>query len=779
MSAETRAIPTGVKHLRPETFAELKRHRYVRVGFGYLVASWFVLQITDVVFPMFGLADAEGIYVLAVLVGGFPLALFAGWVLGSTVAPSGVDSGPSGEFPQGTRRRQMVTRGVTALGLGAAAAALLLRLATVGPPGLPDTDAASARQSAVVNAGANDEVPDGAPQVRASPGGAAPERSVAVLPFVNLSPDSQHDFLSDGLTETLLHMLAQLPDLKVAARTSVFAFKGKNLDVRTVGEQLGVRTVLEGSVQGAGSKVRVTAQLIEAASGFHLWSQTFDRTIDDIFVVQDEIAENVATALRATLLENGEAEGATIRPVGTTSTAAYLKYLEGLSLKAIASYASLPAAANLFQEALALDPHFTEAREALAGTYVDQAETGLITDAQCDEQARIHLEQLRKDAPDNGRARGLLALLDLKRAGRSSDGEALLDELRAAVAQSPQSSELYRWLAWGLAQQARFEEALTWIERGLRVDPLSGRLHWEHGLRLAELKRFAEAEAAQERVRELLPQWSSGYLIGAELAVRRGDLPRGVELYKRGMQLDRGDHEIPVFIAELLYRLRHVEAGDRLLERARAIAPWAPTVRVLELKRAIVRAEFERASTLAANLLTEDVENRRGTYVAAVLGYASAMRSQGRAEEIVPFLSRLEAATPSRSGDSTSFKRTVLGVVTMGARRPDELTPSQRKRALAQLEAELDAHAPRWRGQHWNHALFALARGEREQAIRHVLEDLDHGVGPHADWEYHYLHLDYMSPIRSDPRVAERLEQLDEATRRLASEMTPLLPQLL
>ena len=148
--------------------------------------------------------------------------------------------------------------------------------------------------------------------------------SVAVLPFVNMSADPGNEYFSDGLTETLLHMLAQLPDLKVSARTSAFSFKNKNVDIRTIALALGVAHVLEGSVQKVGDRVRVTAQLIRADDGFHVWSQNYDRDLRDIFAIQDEISSDVAVALGSTLL--GE-DDAGIRNVETENFAAYDIYL--------------------------------------------------------------------------------------------------------------------------------------------------------------------------------------------------------------------------------------------------------------------------------------------------------------------------------------------------------------------------------------------------------------------------------------------------------------------
>ena len=202
------------------------------------------------------------------------------------------------------------------------------------------------------------------------------ETSVAVLPFVNMSDDTDNEYFSDGLTETLLHMLAQIPDLKVAARTSSFAFKGQNKSIQEIARALEVAHVLEGSVQRAGDRVRVTAQLIRASDGFHVWSEVYDRTLDDIFGIQDEIAGKVGSALSASILgDDGEAQ---LAGVTTFDADAYDLYLQARKARAQYSYGGLLEAEDLLKGALLIDPDFTDAKIELASSYVHQWETGLM-----------------------------------------------------------------------------------------------------------------------------------------------------------------------------------------------------------------------------------------------------------------------------------------------------------------------------------------------------------------------------------------------------------------
>ena len=196
-----------------------------------------------------------------------------------------------------------------------------------------------------------------------------------MLPFVNMSGNSENEYFSDGLTETLLHMLAQVPELRVAARTSSFAFKGQDKDIREIALALRVAHVLEGSVQRAGDRVRITAQLIRANDGFHVWSENYDRTLDDIFGIQDEIATKVGNSLSDSLLGARDKD---IEGVATKDVSAYDLYLQALAELAKGSYGSLQAAEGLLKDALSKDPEFLDAKTELARNYLDQMLTGLV-----------------------------------------------------------------------------------------------------------------------------------------------------------------------------------------------------------------------------------------------------------------------------------------------------------------------------------------------------------------------------------------------------------------
>jgi len=249
--------------------AELRRRRVFRVIILYAVVGWVVIEVAATMLPGLHLPEWSVTLVIALVVLGFPLAVFMGWVF--DVGPHGIERTPP------------------------AASAL-------------DTAAPVAPAPAAL-------------QVEKTPAKASEDRhSIAVLPFVNMSGDPENEYFSDGIAEEILNLLAKLPQLKVSSRTSSFVFKGKEVSIPTVVKELGVSTVLEGSVRRAGDHVRITAQLIETDTDSHLWSETYDREMKDVFAIQDDIARSIAEALQVAL---GPKERRALQNIATADPQAY------------------------------------------------------------------------------------------------------------------------------------------------------------------------------------------------------------------------------------------------------------------------------------------------------------------------------------------------------------------------------------------------------------------------------------------------------------------------
>jgi adenylate cyclase len=293
-----------------------------------------------------------------------------------------------------------------------------------------------------------------------------PDKSVAVLPFVDMSPDQDQEYFTDGLTENLLNALAQLSELKVAGRTSSFAFKNRNEDLRSIGNQLGVAHILEGSVQKSGQRVRITAQLISAGDGYHLWSETYDRTLEDIFAVQDEIATEVAKAMKITLLGHSEEAQAV---VSQNAGDAYNDYLKGLYELNRGNVESNESAIVYFRRALQADPNLALAWAGLSMSlhyvtgYVDtDFKTGF-------EEARasaLRALEINPDLPE-----GHMALADIQRS-LDWDWEAAETSMNRALTLRPGDTRIRRSLAQLKAIRGKRDEAFAEYQRVVEQDPL-------------------------------------------------------------------------------------------------------------------------------------------------------------------------------------------------------------------------------------------------------------------------------------------------------------------
>jgi TolB-like protein/Flp pilus assembly protein TadD len=297
-----------------------------------------------------------------------------------------------------------------------------------------------------------------------------PHSSIAVLPFTNLSGDPARDYFSDGMSEELLNLLARVPGLKVASRTSSFAYKGRNVDIREVGRELGVETVLEGSIRQSGDQVRITAQLIDAESGFHLWSETYDRRLEDIFRVQDEIAAMIVSKLRIELAPQ-EQQMAVRDKAPTQNVEAYELYLQGRAVWKRRGEENLTRAIDLFQRALGLDPGFARAHAALASAYVvmpgytreEGDETKFLPLAVASARQALSID------PNIGEAHAVLAQINAER-GNLLDAES---GFFFAISLEPNEATPHHWYSLLLSRVGRLNLSLDQARKAQELDPTS------------------------------------------------------------------------------------------------------------------------------------------------------------------------------------------------------------------------------------------------------------------------------------------------------------------
>jgi len=343
-------------------FNELKRRNVFRVGFAYAVVGWLVAQVADLALESFGAPGWVMKTVLFFMLLGFVLSLFIAWAYELT--PEGIkrakDVDPDQSITHATGRK--LDRLVIVVLLMAIGLLLFDRFRSDSPATLP-TPVVAATKETPIPASQN---PASAVNEEKSPQNAVAttdEPSVAVLPFVNMSSDPEQEYFSDGISEEILNVLTRIPNLKVAARTSSFQFKGKNLDVAEIAKQLRVNHVLEGSVRKSGTTLRITTQLIEAETGFHVWSETFDRKLEDVFAIQDEIAAAIATELETRLTAEQNTASVAI------DMEAYGLYLKARTLVAARSEFKLLEAIDLLNASIDIAPKYAPAMAILAKAY--------------------------------------------------------------------------------------------------------------------------------------------------------------------------------------------------------------------------------------------------------------------------------------------------------------------------------------------------------------------------------------------------------------------------
>ena len=462
--------------------AELKRRRVFRALVGYGVAAFAVLQIIEPV--MHGLHWPEAVlsFVVVALALGFPLVVALAWVF--DVKAGRIERTVPAAGLRGVRLASVIT------GIGVLAAApgfawyLFLR------PGVRSSPSDEAMRAKL------DAVPP-ASDIRAVP-------SIAVLPLVNLSRDPDQEYFADGLAEELLNLLAKVPGLHVAGRTSSFSFKGKNEDLRAIGQKLNVKTVLEGSVQRAGDRLRITTQLINAADGYHVWSETYDRKLTDVFAVQDEISRSVVAALKVQLLP--ERAAGLERPA--TNPDAYAQVLLGRHLIVRGSLQGYQLALAAFRKAVELDPKYAPAWAGVAiasfhggegvGWHLDSRENDFARTLAAADKAI----ELGPDLADGYAARGYVRVL------KTTDWAGARADLARAIALSPGNADAIGSQGDLLATLGRLPEAIATLRRAAELDPLSVQAWWRLAWYHLGAGHVEEAREIARRTLELFPEHS-------------------------------------------------------------------------------------------------------------------------------------------------------------------------------------------------------------------------------------------------------------------------------
>ncbi len=506
-------------------FEELKRRKVFKVGAAYLVVAWLAVQAASIAFPTFEAPLwALRVFILVTLLG-FPLALVMAWIFDATPEGLKLDANLSG-----SKR------------VFAGAAVLIVLALAWYYRGQPAFRAGAATPAAAATG--------------ASAAGAAAKldaTSIAVLPFVDMSQGKDQEYFSDGLSEELLNLLAQLPQLRVIARTSSFSFKGKEVDVATIARTLGVANVLEGSVRKSGNTLRITAQLIRSSDSSHLWSHTYDRELTDVFKVQDEIAGAVVAALKLQLLPDQAMSNAR----RSDNPEAYNQFLLGNEFFKRENPDDWRRAVAAYRQAIALDGKFAAAYAGLASSEGSLADmSGLVADA---EQSRADADQAVALAPelvDGYVARGT-GRLSFKK-----DWSGAQADFAKALALSPGDADVQVGYGRMMIALGRVPEAIAASRKATELDPLSS-IAWDQLGRLYYgVGKYPAAAKALDRALEITPASGRARYHRGVTSLLAGQLEDALRLFRQTGAAYGG-----VGVAMAQFSLGHARESQQALDQ--------------------------------------------------------------------------------------------------------------------------------------------------------------------------------------------------------------------
>ena len=515
-------------------FAELRRRNVYKVAVAYAVVGWLLIQVATQVFPFFEIPNWGVRLVVLLILAGFPIALIIAWAFELT--------------PEGLKRAEAVegapNRSRTWIYVVVIAGLLSIGLFFLG------------RYTALRSAG---ERP-------AAGTGSLPMKSIAVLPFENRSKDPENAYFTEGVQDEILTRLAKVADLKVISRTSTQRFQSEPEDLPKIARQLGVAHILEGSVQKSQDQVRVNVQLINAATDAHLWAESFDRKLTDIFAVESEIAKSIADKLQAKLT-GSEAHAMSASP--TENTEAYQLYLKGRFFWNKRTAKDFKTALNYFQQAIDKDPGFALAYAGLADTYVLLSGFGAASPKESLPKAKAAaLKALELDST-LGEAHTSLAQAVFAYDFNFAVAE---KEFRRGIELSPNYVTAHHWYAESaLAALGRFDEAVAEMKRALELDPLSVIINADFGSVLCIAGRYDDAIEQLRKALEMDPDFYYAHWNLAQALELKGRTEEAIAEYEKAIALN--DDPLPLALLGRLYgRIGRKDEALKILNRLRDLA---------------------------------------------------------------------------------------------------------------------------------------------------------------------------------------------------------------
>ena len=702
-------------------FQELLKRKVIRGVAIYVVIAWLMMQAAEIVFPAFDLPGWALRSLIIALVAGLPVAALTSWAYDLT---------KSGLQREDELEKSSVGTGTVSRGIDFAIIAVLGVLVAYFGWHYFTTGSA-------------------VPEALAS------EPSIAVLPFANMSGDQSYEYFSDGISEELLNALAKVEGLKVAGRTSSFFYKGKDQDLRLIGEQLGVATVLEGSVRRSGDRVRVTAQLVSTRDGFHLWSDTFDYQVNDIFEVQDQISAAVVVALKGKLFGEATPIVASARTASAMCYALYLQGRDGLHRR---TKESILGAENLFKQAIEADPKYAPAWVGLAESYMLQfINHDLLSMEEAESKAEDAIQ--RAIALDGSSAEAYAALgLIRMQAKRYDEAESAFSQ---SLALNPNYPEALHWFGLLHRWRGEFDLAFENLKRSIDLDPL-------HPVARTNFAQLMLVQGDLEGARALLrgstgisPEYAGNYALLAGITAL-GPMPHPQEALAdidRAIELEPGKNDYWHYKVSILLELDDLPEARATLRAFKARLPNDPLALISEFAIKTYEGGDENgASFLVAQMQAN--EKMQPKIKNAMLGIANLIG--GNYAQTIDALTAmnpgLAAANPVIDAEYLQFAK-YMAIAYHGLGETDKMTA-----IVGQLEAQMDRlsrFGPD--GYQLADVEIAVLRGQNDEAVRRFQTAFDAGYRNRlVDGVFRLQDYPSFAPLRDRPDFRKLVEQIEQ-----------------
>jgi TolB-like protein/Flp pilus assembly protein TadD len=712
--------------------AELSRRKVLRTMGAYAVAVFAVLQLMDAAVEPLRLPDWLPTVVVITLILGFPVVFLLAWQF--DVTSGGVKRTKPAGLLTSTQSFLMFSFMLVAtagLGLG-----FYQYYSNVF-----ESDAQQATQSFVDQRTFS-----------------APENSIAVLPFADMSEEGNQAHFSDGIAEEILNLLAQVNGLHVAARTSSFAFRDGATNIQEIGQLLNVSTVLEGSIRFSGNRIRMTAQLINVEDGYHIWSETFDREMNDVFAIQDEVASSIANALVDSFA------GLSEKPAGRTrNLAAFEAYRTGRLHWWRRSPQEIQKAIELFANALEHDPQYAPAYAAIADSLVLLSLYGNITQLKAVERAQPMIEKALAIDPESAEAFAALGLARWQ-IGQTDSAESAL---RQALSLNEDYIPAHLWLAGLLGEQGRIPERGQVLQTAMAIDPLNELLainyagnHYVQG----------DYEAARDLLSGLIQirpdsvtllRTMSGY------ASANGDLAEGWKYANQSFDLEPESPVVIGLMAKSWMELGEMDRAEELLRQGLEIAEDNSDLKVQYYFLMLISGRVEEAERVVREQYGDSVDSmpqRFQRYYYFQMGMINLIKGEFRNAR-----DSLELAIQSSDNMGTDDDRMIT--LTLASYLNEQLGDSDRAE-IHLAEAERSVRRARMNGiddagLHYTESSIFVMKGDKEKAIASLREAYNRG------WRQKWLlNLDArLDPLRSEPEFLEIVRQIDEDIARARQEV--------